>query len=93
MMVMVMMKMMLMVMMEMKMMVMMVMNMRMVGKIPRLWHRVASQTTSVAFLSLKGPHSHLKVCLRLDNKEYRHKLSLRCTMKITNKKGHQTKTL
>ena len=52
------------------MMVMMVMNMRMVGKIPRLWHRVASETTSVAFLSLKGPHSHLKVCLRLDNKEY-----------------------
>ena len=43
----------------MKMMVMMVMNMRMVGKIPRLWHRVASETTSVAFLSLKGPHSHL----------------------------------
>ena len=34
-------------------------NMRMVGKIPRLWHRVASETTSVAFLSLKGPHSHL----------------------------------
>ena len=68
----------------MKMMVMMMMNMRMVGKIPRLWHRVASETTSVAFLSLKGPHSHLKVCLRLDNKEYRHKS--RCTMKITNKK-------
>ena len=39
---------------------MMVMNMRMVGKIPRLCHRVASsETTSVAFLSLKGPHSHL----------------------------------
>ena len=44
---------------KMMMMVMMVMNMRMVGKIPRLWHRVASETTSVAFLSLKGPHSHL----------------------------------
>ena len=73
------------------MMKMMVMNMRMVGKIPRLWHRVASETTSVAFLSLKGPHSHLKVCLRLDNKEYRHKS--RCTMKITNKKRHQTKTI
>ena len=44
----------------MKMMVMMVMNMRMVGKIPRLCHRVASsKTTSVAFRSLKGPHSHL----------------------------------
>ena len=43
-----------------KMMMMMVMNMRMVGKIPRLCHRVASsETTSVAFLSLKGPHSHL----------------------------------
>ena len=73
MMMMVMMKMMVMVvMMEMKMMVKKK-NMRMVGKIPRLWHRVASETTSVAFLSLKGPHSHLKVCLRLDNKEYRHK--------------------
>ena len=48
------------VMVMMKMMVMMVMNMRMVGKIPRLCHRVASsETTSVAFLSLKGPHSHL----------------------------------
>ena len=75
-------KMMVMVMMKMKMMEMMVMmemlvmvmNMRMVGKIPRLCHRVASsETTSVAFLPLKGPHSHLKVCLRLDNKEYRHK--------------------
>ena len=51
-------KMMMVVMMEMMVMVM-VMNMRMVGKIPRLWHRVASETTSVAFLSLKGPHSHL----------------------------------
>ena len=47
-------------MMEMMKMMVMVMNMRMVGKIPRLCHRVASsETTSVAFLSLKGPHSHL----------------------------------
>ena len=52
--------MMVMVMKKMVMMKMMVMNMRMVGKIPRLCHRVASsETTSVAFLSLKGPHSHL----------------------------------
>ena len=52
-------KMMMMVMMKMMVMMVMVMHMRMVGKIPRLWHRVASETTSVAFLSLKGPHSHL----------------------------------
>ena len=55
-------KMMMMVMMKMMVMMVMVMHMRMVGKIPRLWHRVASETTSVAFLSLKGPHSHLKWC-------------------------------